>query len=1596
MGRSDTMLKAKISQTKSNLYAVKTTKYDTTDIELIVETTDSSPWLNPKFELLGIKSDGHEVRQTENFKIVDLNNHIVQVTLDEQFVTCEGNVDLQLLIKDGSRKSSTPFKLYVGRSLDSDILESHRNVKVLDELEKYIIEGREYISEATELAQSTANYVQAVNTQAEANEAQRLQNESQRQSAETKRNEAEDERKQAEVLRVQNEDTRQSAEVIRIANEQTRLENESNRIERETARENKESIRQTQEQQRHTSESTRQSQEATRQSNEDNRKQAEKSRSQEETIRINNEATREQAEDNRQSQELDRQSAESARSTAETNRNNAESTRTQNENTRKSQETTRQQKETERQSAETARQQNETSRQTAETRRAEAENARKAAETTRANDMQAFKDEANRLATELNTQASRLDQLTEDTENQINEFVETNQTAVDSFLETADSRLVNDKDKIDYWGNHHQSLKDKSDYEVDKLLGDFNSINYQGEYITAQDTISRHIKNATMKGHTEVNCIQEPSGVDIILPYDFEPGYGVTINDTKETGAVGIELQGQTLVNIVDYTDIRLFNATKEGNVFTLKWGADVNRSYVRLGCLKRNLTKPNTRYVIRVNILENTAGVQLGTSAIHAPKGTTIGRDFKNLTGVSTVIMTTGSDYTQSNSNKNVDNPTPPSDLVYLGIWTDGGDLTSHIKFTVDIYEESEYHDGIPYFEGMASVTTPTVATTGKNLLPYDKMFISPFTSATPYITKNEATFPFTLPTNGRGVGIKFKVEPNTTYTLSTSVVIPNTVVGVAFYKNENDTTNHGNKLGIAFSTGTEESTKTFTTPSDCAWIVCGVYILYTYEQSGGTVVLNEMPKLQLEHGAQATSYEPFKSSSLTLPEEITLRSLPNGVRDTYNVQTGEYVQRIGKMVLDGTQPVTRFEKLDGYNYCNSRFTIYGVAMNGNTLNTNLYCDKFSVGQVSEENSRETIKIYDQRGYIELRLSILKSKLSSIDGIGVVQYLQSNPVTVQYELATPIITKVPLSQVLKSWNTLTRINTSIPENSLKPIIAPVNPSYEAMLKPSTQYSIITNPIANGHASTPIEFNLGGATAETVVGNGCTLITTPSTLANNKLEMSGRGQKLQGGVMVLEGNKTGMMFSHFDGMKSVENPTVRVNNANLFDPIVPDPYHMVCNGASDGSLVGIIRVKPNTTYTLSVDKDLTKGRFVAKMSNRLLTKTEAPGFSQSSVYTFLRNNYANGRKFEYVISNHASVTFTTLEDCHYIYVNADRSYGTTEAGEVLVFANMHLKEASIDTGFISHQSSSLPLTIPMRSLPNGVCDTLDLLTGEYVQKVYEYTFTGEERISDQAWGDQRRYSMSLTDNNLPMSTHVNIGHCNMFMVGDTNRDHSAIRLSIEPNSIRIAHPSINVSTFKEFLRSNMVTFQYGLAEPIVTQLDLQWEDDKLFAYDGTTHFFVDIEGGKLMPILDIDVPTNLSAATSRINREKNQLAQDNQELQTTLELAKLKEAQLEKELAEAKEQVANEVTTLNKRDDLLEESQAVQDNDIVTSMLASAELFEMVLLMMPMSVSMSKSMEVNPMVEVYVTLILKGEKTIEQVPAVIRDKVQAQLDLLTK
>lgn len=108
-------------------------------------------WDNPSFELLAIKPDGNAVRQTDNYTIIDKNKHTVLFNLKEQFNTIEGTTKVQLITKDNGRQSTTTFSLVVSPSLDSNILESHRDVKILDELEAYIAQDCEVIAESEEI-----------------------------------------------------------------------------------------------------------------------------------------------------------------------------------------------------------------------------------------------------------------------------------------------------------------------------------------------------------------------------------------------------------------------------------------------------------------------------------------------------------------------------------------------------------------------------------------------------------------------------------------------------------------------------------------------------------------------------------------------------------------------------------------------------------------------------------------------------------------------------------------------------------------------------------------------------------------------------------------------------------------------------------------------------------------------------------------------------------------------------------------------------------------------------------------------------------------------------------------------------------------------------------------------------------------------------------------------------------------------------------------------------------------------------------------------------------------------------------------------------
>nr|DAE68336.1 MAG TPA: hypothetical protein [Caudoviricetes sp.] len=92
----------------------------------------------------------------------------------------------------------------------------------------------------------------------------------------------------------------------------------------------------------------------------------------------------------------------------------------------------------------------------------------------------------------------------------------------------------------------------------------------------------------------------------------------------------------------------------------------------------------------------------------------------------------------------------------------------------------------------------------------------------------------------------------------------------------------------------------------------------------------------------------------------------------------------------------------------------------------------------------------------------------------------------------------------------------------------------------------------------------------------------------------------------------------------------------------------------------------------------------------------------------------------------------------------------------------------------------------------------------------------------------------------------------------------------------------------------------------------------------------------------------------------------------------------------------NKISILEAENEKLKVEQEQQNEEILVNMLANTEMFEMILGMMPMTLSEDKTKNSggNSMIEVYCTLIIKGVKTIEDVPLVIREQVIERLKQL--
>ena len=94
--------------------------------------------------------------------------------------------------------------------------------------------------------------------------------------------------------------------------------------------------------------------------------------------------------------------------------------------------------------------------------------------------------------------------------------------------------------------------------------------------------------------------------------------------------------------------------------------------------------------------------------------------------------------------------------------------------------------------------------------------------------------------------------------------------------------------------------------------------------------------------------------------------------------------------------------------------------------------------------------------------------------------------------------------------------------------------------------------------------------------------------------------------------------------------------------------------------------------------------------------------------------------------------------------------------------------------------------------------------------------------------------------------------------------------------------------------------------------------------------------------------------------------------------------------------LGNKVSALEEENNKLQLEQEQQNEEILVNMLANTEMFEIILGMIPMKLSEDKTKNSggSSMIEVYCTLIIKGVKTIEDVPLVIREQIIERLKQL--
>lgn len=803
--------------------------------------------------------------------------------------------------------------------------------------------------------------------------------------------------------------------------------------------------------------------------------------------------------------------------------------------------------------------------------------------------------------------------------------------------------------------------------------------------VTTTEGVDGGKVDVALEGNTMVNVCDQEDPIAITKNYEVSTGNHVALQGEYD-GKCRPNIYGNTLVNLVnpyDITDIG-GSVTYKDNYLLLtetEFWASCNFNVAPK-------LKPSTTYTLIINILENTTD-NTTVYINNVDNDHSVFKDFawgsQSGLGVKKHILTTVDDLT---------------DKTY-SIRTDGTAKNgNYVKIQVMLLEGDYTNKPIPeYFTGMQSSFEDKLITdekdahsgkykvdykvTGKNLLDESKgVMNSSMGSKT----------------------ICIKVRPNTSYTYSSSVYKG----GIAIYElasivdNDTDVNNLQNVTIKNFGLTDGQS---FTTGSSTN------YIFMNYDGKS---------KVQIEEGNTATTYEPYKEYTKTLYLNSPLLE-----GDTIE-QSGNdivHMHRYNKVVFDGSDDENWGATGFGGHATRNTFEIALANTNGYIRLTpgisNSFNNELIEGVPVNDNAFRIVTEASGESYFLFTPSTDIIPYRDVDKWK--KYLQANPITVAYELATPTREVISTNDnlLLDSYT-----NGHLDVDSIVPIDKVVfqNKGFEnKYLNPNTDYIIQFESDNIGKIDYII---LGGNHKLNIkVTKGINKILCTSGELGNWLDVVGIGFNTSKIVVT---PKVEQPFGYFKGMKSVgecEGNKIEIlsRNKNLINFTIDNIYNTdpSCTIKQEEDGATSIKASYNSPYWLK------EGFFVEKGEKYSITIVGKKSSSEYSAMSFggKNLNYYNSVDRWLVVAETSGNCITTIDNYGTYKTTAtakNTGYITrffihdSNGHNIYTIKNIQIEKADTPTDIIAPKSNKQTITHePLRGLPNGTKDKYVIIDGKW-------------------------------------------------------------------------------------------------------------------------------------------------------------------------------------------------------------------------------------------------------------------------------------------